>query len=101
MELIRNSKDKKARKLTKKRLGTLRRAKRKVDATPRTFGQLFLFTRYLWKALPALRMGLSILPPPAIHPTMARLAEGITFLEPEGSFTLVFLVSGLWAMTVA
>ncbi|KAK4051681.1 ribosomal protein L36 [Microbotryomycetes sp. JL221] len=31
MELIRNSKDKKARKLTKKRLGTLRRAKRKVD----------------------------------------------------------------------
>ena len=24
-----------------------------------------------------------------------------TFLEPEGSFTLVFLVSGLWAMTVA
>merc|ERR1712093_160619 len=31
MELIHNSKDKKARKLTKKRLGTLRRAKRKVD----------------------------------------------------------------------
>ncbi|GAA5913142.1 uncharacterized protein JCM6883_006538 [Sporobolomyces salmoneus] len=31
MELIRNSKDKKARKLTKRRLGTLRRAKRKVD----------------------------------------------------------------------
>merc|ERR1712062_913995 len=51
-------------------------------ATPRTFGQLFLFTLYLWKALPALRIGLSILPPPAIHPTMARLAEGITFLHP-------------------
>ncbi|CAH7690298.1 ribosomal protein L36e [Phakopsora pachyrhizi] len=31
MELIRNSKDKKARKLTKRRLGTLRRAKQKVD----------------------------------------------------------------------
>ncbi|KAI9631280.1 hypothetical protein KEM48_014522 [Puccinia striiformis f. sp. tritici PST-130] len=31
MELLRNSKDKKARKLTKRRLGTLRRAKRKVD----------------------------------------------------------------------
>lgn len=33
MELIRNSKDKKARKLTKKRLGTLRRAKRKVRSS--------------------------------------------------------------------
>ena len=43
-----------------------------------TLGQLFLFTLYLWKALPALRIGLSILPPPAIHPTMARLADGIT-----------------------
>ncbi|KAF8529208.1 ribosomal protein L36e [Hysterangium stoloniferum] len=31
MELLRNSKDKKARKLTKKRLGTLLRAKRKID----------------------------------------------------------------------
>ncbi|KAH8917780.1 ribosomal protein L36e [Atractiella rhizophila] len=31
MELIRNSKDKKAKKLTKARLGTLKRAKRKID----------------------------------------------------------------------
>jgi len=31
MELLRNSKDKKARKLTKKRLGTLLRSKRKLD----------------------------------------------------------------------
>ncbi|KAJ3304815.1 60S ribosomal protein L36 [Kappamyces sp. JEL0829] len=31
MELLKNSKDKRARKLAKKRLGTLRRAKRKVD----------------------------------------------------------------------
>jgi large subunit ribosomal protein L36e len=31
MELLKNSKDKKARKLAKKRLGTLRRAKKKVD----------------------------------------------------------------------
>lgn len=31
MELLRNSKDKKARKLTKKRLGTLLRAKRKIE----------------------------------------------------------------------
>merc|ERR1719216_633963 len=70
-------------------------------ATPRTLGQLFLFTRYLWKARPAFRIGLSILPPPPMQPTMALLAEGITFLEPLGSFTLVLLVSGLWAMTVA
>ncbi|EJD53571.1 ribosomal protein L36e [Auricularia subglabra TFB-10046 SS5] len=31
MELLRNSKDKKARKLTKKRLGTLLRSKRKLE----------------------------------------------------------------------
>jgi large subunit ribosomal protein L36e len=31
MELLKNSKDKKARKLAKKRLGTLKRAKRKIE----------------------------------------------------------------------
>ncbi len=31
MELLKNSRDKKARKVAKKRLGTMRRAKRKVD----------------------------------------------------------------------
>lgn len=31
MELLKNSKDKRARKLAKRRLGTMRRAKRKVD----------------------------------------------------------------------
>ncbi|KAK6095289.1 ribosomal protein L36 [Batrachochytrium dendrobatidis] len=31
MELLKNSKDKRARKVAKKRLGTLRRAKRKVE----------------------------------------------------------------------
>jgi large subunit ribosomal protein L36e len=31
MELLKNSKDKRARRLAKKRLGTLLRAKRKVD----------------------------------------------------------------------
>jgi large subunit ribosomal protein L36e len=31
MELLKNSKDKRARKLTKKRLGTLTRAKKKVE----------------------------------------------------------------------
>ncbi|KAI8903640.1 50S ribosomal protein L36e [Gorgonomyces haynaldii] len=31
MELLKNSKDKRARKLAKRRLGTLRRAKRKIE----------------------------------------------------------------------
>lgn len=31
MELLKNSKDKRARKLAKRRLGTMRRAKNKVD----------------------------------------------------------------------
>lgn len=31
MELLKNNKDKRARKLAKKRLGTLRRAKKKVE----------------------------------------------------------------------
>ena len=31
---------------------------------------------------------------------MARLAEGTTFFEPDGSLTLVLLVSGLWLMMV-
>merc|ERR1712055_535754 len=70
-------------------------------ATPRTLGQLFLFTRYLWKARPAFRIGLSILPPPATIPIIARFADGRTFLAPEGNLTLVFLVSGLCAMTWA
>lgn len=34
-------------------------------------------------------------------PTTALLAEEMTFLEPEGSLTLDFLVSGLWEITVA
>ena len=34
-------------------------------------------------------------------PTMALLAEHKIFFAPDGSFTLVFLVSGLWDMTVA
>jgi hypothetical protein len=41
-------------------------------ATPRTFGHSLRFTLYLWYARPAFRMGLSIRPPPATMPTMAR-----------------------------
>ncbi|KIV77938.1 60S ribosomal protein L36 [Exophiala sideris] len=39
IELLRNSKDKRARKLAKKRLGTLGRAKRKVDDLQRVIAE--------------------------------------------------------------
>ncbi|KAF3924619.1 hypothetical protein AA313_de0202288 [Arthrobotrys entomopaga] len=39
IELIRNSKDKRARKLAKKRLGTFGRAKRKVDEMTRVIAE--------------------------------------------------------------
>lgn len=34
-------------------------------------------------------------------PTTALLADAMTFLAPDGSLTLDFLVSGLWEITVA
>ncbi len=37
----------------------------------------------------------------ACLPTTALFAEEMTFLDPDGSLTLDFLVSGLWEMTVA
>merc|ERR1711926_22445 len=73
----------------------------RVHAKPRTFGQQLRFTLYLWYARPAFNSGLSIRPPPATTPTLARLNEGITFLIPEGSFTRVTPVSLLWVTTVA
>jgi large subunit ribosomal protein L36e len=39
IELLRNSKDKRARKLAKKRLGTFGRAKRKVDELQRVIAE--------------------------------------------------------------
>merc|ERR550525_804034 len=53
-------------------------------ATPRTEGQLFLLTRYLWYAFPALRRGLSRRPPPAMTPIIARASLETLFLWPEG-----------------
>ena len=50
-------------------------------ATPRTLGQQFLFTLYLWYAAPAFRRGLSILPPPATTPTTALLADSSVWGE--------------------
>merc|ERR1719228_1112163 len=70
-------------------------------ATPRTLGQLFLLTLYLWEDRPAFSIGLSIRPPPATIPIIARFADGRTFFAPDGNLTLVFLVSGLCAMTWA
>merc|ERR1712190_282328 len=54
-------------------------------AEPRVLGQQFLFTRYLWKLLPALSTGLSMRPPPATIPTTARQLDGIVFREPDGN----------------
>merc|ERR1719489_440968 len=52
-------------------------------------------------ALPAFNRGLSILPPPATMPTIARLLEGIVFFDPDGNFTFDLPTSGLWVMMVA
>merc|ERR1711921_69988 len=62
-------------------------------ATPRTLGQQFLLALYLWYAAPAFNKGLSIRPPPATIPMMARLVEGMSFLEPDGSLTRVLPLS--------
>ena len=40
MELIKNSKDKRARKLAKRRLGTMRRAKNKVEEMSKAVGEM-------------------------------------------------------------
>merc|ERR1719183_2762285 len=69
-------------------------------AEPRTFGQELRFTRYLWKLFPALSTGLSIRPPPATRPTMARHVEGMVLREPEGKRILVFLPSSEWPTTM-
>merc|ERR1740129_2651384 len=62
-------------------------------AEPRTFGQQLRLTLYLWKFLPAFRIGLSMRPPPAQIPTTARHLEGTVFREPEGKRMRVFFPS--------
>merc|ERR1719242_1329817 len=69
-------------------------------AEPRTFGQELRFTRYLWKLLPALSTGLSIRPPPATMPTIARHEEGRFFREPDGKRIRVFFMSSEWPTTM-
>lgn len=49
-----------------------------------TFGHSLRLTRYLWKARPAFSMGLSVRPPPAMMPTMARQRLLQVRFEPEG-----------------
>mmetsp|Transcript_7688 Transcript_7688/g.13894 ORF Transcript_7688/g.13894 Transcript_7688/m.13894 type:complete len:87 (+) Transcript_7688:173-433(+) len=70
-------------------------------ATPRTLGQALRLALYLWYAFPALRRGLSIRPPPATTPTMARQLESTTFLVPDGSLMRVLRVSVFWLTMVA
>merc|ERR1719370_178372 len=69
-------------------------------ATPLTLGQQLRLTLYLWYARPAFKRGLSIRPPPATTPTVARHRESRTFLAPEGSLIRVLPVSGLWEIMV-
>merc|ERR1719264_362145 len=69
-------------------------------AEPRTLGQELRFTRYLWKLLPALSTGLSIRPPPATMPTIARQVEGRFFRAPEGKRIRVFFMSSEWPTTM-
>merc|ERR1712130_333244 len=63
--------------------------------------QQLRFTLYLWYARPALRRGLSIRPPPATTPTVARHRLSSTFLAPEGILIRVLPVSRLREMTTA
>ena len=67
-------------------------------ATPRTVGQEFRFTRYLWKARPAFSSGLSMRPPPATMPTAPRAFELTSFFCPDGRRRRVFPVFSMWPM---
>lgn len=68
--------------------------------TPRTIGHSFLFALYLWNAVPALSMGLSIRPPPAIRPTIALHLLEMVFLAPEGILMRVLPASASCVMIV-
>ena len=71
-------------------------------ATPLTLGQVpRRFAFHLYQELPALQMGLSVLPPPATRPIMARHDPGMVVLVPEGRRTRVFFWSSEWPMMIA
>lgn len=44
---------------------------------------------------------MSVLPPPAMTPTMALQYPGMVLLQPDGSLSLVFLPSSMWPMMTA
>jgi hypothetical protein len=69
--------------------------------TPLTLGQLCLLALYFQYALPAFNIGLSIRPPPATIPIIARFVDLMVFLAPDGNFTFVLLASGLCEIIVA
>ena len=69
--------------------------------TPLTLGQLCLLALYLKYALPAFSIGLSIRPPPATIPIMARFVDFIVFFAPDGNLTFVLFASGLCEIIVA
>lgn len=70
-------------------------------ATPLTLGQTFRSLLYLWNCLPALSMGFSVLPPPAIKPTVALQSALSVFLVPDGNLTLVDVPSSECPIIVA
>ena len=53
-----------------------------------------MLTLYLWYELPALSRGLSIRPPPAMMPTIARQSLLMVLRAPDGSLTRVLPESG-------
>lgn len=70
-------------------------------ATPRVLGHEFLFALNLWNARPALSKGLSIRPPPATIPMVARADPETVFLAPDGRRSRVLFSSTECPMTVA
>jgi hypothetical protein len=69
--------------------------------TPLTFGHTCFLALYFQYALPAFNIGLSIRPPPATMPIIARLNDDIVFLAPDGILTFVLCASGLCDTIVA
>jgi len=59
-------------------------------ATPLILGQFYNLALCLWKETPAFKIGFSVLPPPAMIPTMALTDPFKVFLDPDGNLTLVF-----------
>src|SRR6056297_666334 len=68
-------------------------------ATPRTRGYFVPRAFILWCFLPALTYGLSVRPPPATTPMVARHCGSRRFISPEGSLTTA--TDRSWVSSVA